>query len=277
MARKKSTDLVHELVMGVDEQNRRIYFGNSLDYHVDWDADHGDFRQSSVEYCIRAIHRMAAQHPRTPIEIHMNSYGGDTYAMLALYDVIQSCTCQIKFFGAGAIMSAASFIMAGCDERYLYPNAKVMLHELSTYQEGKLTDIKIDSKECENLMDQLLEIYAENSRMNFDFWKEATKRDLYLTPEEAIALGLADRVVPPKKRGNYRKIRQYQLSRKINRRKMNKLVESLLDRTHSLPKNFEVCLKEPTEEPIDENLVIEPMPEQEETNEKPDSKETNKE
>lgn len=259
---KAKTELSNELVYGIDEKNRRVYFGVALDHQMDEDGfSHGDFNQLSVTLAIRAIHRMALEHPKTPIEIHMNSYGGDTYAMLYLHDVIQDAPCQIKFFGGGAIMSAATFIMAACDERHLYPNARIMVHELRSLTDEKYTNIKIDTEECDALMNTILDIYTNNSRMAKSFWQEATKRDLYLSAEETIQLGLADRVMPPKKRGNYRKIRQYHLSRKINVRKMNRLVETLLNRIHAIPKKFVVEIKTPLEEPVDDKLIIEPLQE----------------
>src|SRR5271170_5768045 len=114
------TELTDSLIHGIDLKTRRIYFGRFLD---DGDDNPGDFTQASIELAIRALHKMSLDAPGKPIEIHMNSYGGDPYAMLRLYDEILSCPCQVKFYGGGAIMSAATWIMAVCDERYLYPNA----------------------------------------------------------------------------------------------------------------------------------------------------------
>jgi len=84
MAKKKrKTELENFLVYGVDEDSRRVYFGTSL--ISSWDDDNiGGFSQCSCEFAIRAIERMAMDHPKTPIEIRMNSYGSDAYAMLAL-------------------------------------------------------------------------------------------------------------------------------------------------------------------------------------------------
>lgn len=256
--RQSKTELESYLVYGIDEQNRRVNFGMDL---VTSDPDDvGGFTQCSCEYAIRAIERMTIDHPKTPIEIHMNSYGGDPYAMLALYDVIHTCTCQIKFFGKGAIMSAATWIMAGADERHLYPNTRIMIHNGSAEHWGKVTDIEISVEEEKFLQKKLEEIYTENSRMPFDFWHEVCKRDLYLSAEEAIQLGLADRIVHPKKRGNFRKIRQAHLQQKMDKRKISRLTKKLLDRIQATPNKLEITINEPKVEPIDDSLTIEPMP-----------------
>lgn len=253
------TELTDYLIYGVDEKYRRVYFGSLGNETEEGIDEPGEITQGSIEYCVRAIERMATDGPRTPIEIHMNSYGGDPYALLALYDVIQSCTCQIKFFGKGAIMSAATWIMCGCDERYLYPNTRIMVHKGWEEHSGSMTDIEISVDESRRLQEKLEEIYAENSRMPKQFWNEVCKRDLNLSAEETILLGLADKIVQAKKRGNYRKMRQHHLSQKIDKRKMNKLITKLMERIQAAHK-IEITINEPKQEPVDETLVIEPMP-----------------
>lgn len=248
------TDLSNYLSYGVDEKHRRIFFGSCLDHA---DEDSGSFHQTSVSYAIRAIHRMASDKPKTPIEIHMNSYGGDPYAMLELYDVLQTCTCQIIFYGGGAIMSAATWIMAGSDVRYLYPNATVMVHAGNEWMEGNHTDLQITSEENKRLQILLEDIYAKNSRMPKSFWSEVCKRDLYLSAEETVLLGLADKVVAPVKRGNLRKSRQHHLSQKVNHNKMKKLMKKLTERIHLKPESF--SLNEPIQEPTDDNIVVDPQ------------------
>lgn len=224
------TELTDNLAYGVDLKNRRIYFGVNLDTA---DADDStSFTLSSVEMAVRAMHRMATEAPNKPIELHMSSYGGDTYAMLRLHDEILACPCQVKFFGSGPIMSSASFIMSICDERNLHPNTVVMVHELSSGGGGKHTDIKIDAAENNRLMNQLCSIYEANSRMPLEFWLDITQRDVYLTASEAVSLGLADRILEPKKRGNLRKARQAAMRKEIDEKDMKNLVKSIYERTN---------------------------------------------
>src|SRR5271157_5847113 len=101
------SDLSENLVYGIDLKSRRIYFGVPMDWTQE---DPADFSGASIEMAVRSMHRMILDAPGKPIEIHMNSYGGDPYAMLRLYDEILSCPCQVKFYGGGAIMSSATWI-----------------------------------------------------------------------------------------------------------------------------------------------------------------------
>lgn len=251
------TELTDNLAYGVDLKNRRIYFGVNLDTG---DVNEStDFTISAVEYAVRALHRMASDAPNKPIEIHMCSYGGDPYAMLRLYDEIHACPSQIKFFGSGAIMSSATWIMAGCDERYLHPNCTVMVHDGSDGFDGKHTDHQIQAAEMKRLQDKLYEIYAENSRMPVEFWADVCQRDLYLTADEAVSLGLADKIIEPKKRGNLRKARYAALKKEPETKEMNKLLKDLYARINKV-KVPRIELNEVKKEAADPHLVIDNTP-----------------
>lgn len=247
------SELTDNLTYGVDLKNRRIYFGSNLDA-VEADIS-TDVSMSSVEYAVRALHRMASEAPGKPIEIHMCSYGGDPYAMLRLYDEIHACPCQIKFFGAGVIMSSATWIMAGCDERNLHPNTTVMVHDGSEGFDGKHTDHQIQAAEMKRLQERLYDIYAENSRMPKEFWEDVCQRDLYMTASEAVSLGLADKIVEPKKRGNLRKARYAAMKKSPDTKEMNKLVKDIYERVNKkkVPK---LELNEIKKEEADPKLTI---------------------
>jgi ATP-dependent protease ClpP protease subunit len=174
---------------------------------------------------------MEAEAPKKPIEIHMGSYGGDTYHMLRLHDTILASTCQFKFFGSGPIMSSGSLIMACCDERFLYPNATVMVHEVTYNSEfGKNTDGQINALEVKRLMDIVVDIYVNNSRMPKEFWEEMLQRDLHMSASEAVSLGLADKLIEPKKRGNLRKLRQAALKKDPSQKEFKSMISDMYKR-----------------------------------------------
>jgi ATP-dependent Clp protease protease subunit len=243
------TNLEKSLTFCVDTNSRRVFWGD-----IDNGDSGNDFAWDSIELVIRSIHYLAKQNKR-PIELHMSSTGGDTWEMLRLHDVIQACPCQIKFFGGGAIMSAATWIMACCDERFLYPNTTIMLHKWSSSNYGTDIDQRIDMQSGIELTDKLNQIFADNSRMPAEFWNEMTHRDLYITADEAITLGLADKIVTPKKRGNLRRARISIMNQPVDQVEMRKLVRSLGKRVH-LSKNIKIDITVPKEE-CDSEVTIE--------------------
>lgn len=261
---RNKTDLDTELEYGIDIKNRRISFGCPLYTSVHFEDDNSitDFTASSVELAVRAIRRMEKDNPRLPIEIYMNSPGGDPYSMLYLHDIILCSTCQFKFYGGGRIMSSASWIMAVCDERYLYPNATIMVHNGSESQDGTFDDVVLGVNEAKRLMDLLYDVYTANSRMPKNFWKTICSRDLHLNAQETIQLGLADEIVEYKKRGNLRKKRNHLLTEPINKRQLKSLVSKLYSRIGLDILNKEIEIKIPPIDISDPDIVIGPDPEQ---------------
>ena len=250
------SDLTDSLIYGIDLKTRRIYFG----VPIDWTQETpGDFSQASIELAIRSMHKMALDAPGKPIEIHMNSYGGDPYAMLRLYDEILSCPCQVKFYGGGAIMSAATWIMVVCDERYLYPHATVMVHDGAEGYEGKHTDVQITAAEMKRLQDVLYDVYTTNTRMPKEFWQDVCQRDLYITASEAVSLGMIDKIIEPKKRGNLRKVRQAALKKNPDNAEMKKLLADLYGRINKV-KVPKIELNPLVKEASDPHLVIDDKP-----------------
>lgn len=219
------TELDDIVGYGINVVKRRIYLG------VEGDSDSfSDITSQSVELVIRVLHKLVDDDSTKPIELHISSPGGDSYAALRLYDEIQSCPCQVKFIGGGLIASAATLIMVGCDERILHPNSTVMVHDGSDGIEGTHTDVQVTVKESARLQDIYDNIYTINTRMPESFWKDVLQRDLYLTAEEAITLGLADKLVQPIKRSSVRRSRTAILAKKPNEAAMKKLVNSLYTR-----------------------------------------------
>ncbi|CAM6003852.1 unnamed protein product [Sphagnum balticum] len=250
------SELSDSLIYGIDLKTRRIYFGMPIDWTVE---DPGEFNQASIELAIRSIHKMALDAPGKPIELHMNSYGGDPYAMLRLYDEILSCPCQVKFYGGGAIMSAATWIMVVCDERYLYPHATVMVHDGSDGFEGKHTDTQIFASEMRRLQDVLYDIYTSNTRMPKEFWQDVCQRDLYLSASEAVSLGMADKIVEPKKRGNLRKMRQAALKKSPENSDMKKLLTDIYARINKV-KVPKIELNPVVKEAADPHVIVDDKP-----------------
>jgi ATP-dependent Clp protease protease subunit len=212
---------------GLDVDRRRIYFGICTDPTLE---DIGEVTTRSIELAVRALHVLVNADPHKPIELYMNSSGGDPYAMLRLYDEILSCPCPVKFFGGGIIQSSATWIMCACDERYLFPNTTVMIHDGTESIKGTHTDTKIELAEAVRLQDMLYDVYAANSKMPKSFWQDVCQRDLYLTAAETCQLGLADSIIQPKNRSAFRERRDVHLAKPLSSNEKDELTDRLLAR-----------------------------------------------
>jgi hypothetical protein len=94
--------------------------------------------------------------------------------------------------------------------------------------------------------------------MPIEFWEEMVKRDLWISAEEAVILGLADRIILPKKRGNLRKVRIASMKQERDKKNMGRLIRLLKDRIY-MDKLSRLELHLP-EEKFDKSLTVDTTP-----------------
>ena len=94
-------------------------------------------------------------------------------------------------------MSAGSLIVMGGAEgkRMALPNAKILIHQVSSGFQGQATDIEIHAREVIELRRRLDEIIADHTGQDLEKVKSDTERDYFLSSEEAKEYGIIDRVI----------------------------------------------------------------------------------
>jgi ATP-dependent Clp protease protease subunit len=140
---------------------------------------------------------LEAEDPDTDIRLYVNSPGGDSYAGFAIYDSMQFVKPDVQTYAVGMAMSAGAMILAGgaAGKRFVLPNSKVMIHQGSGGFRGTPADIQIAAKEILSLTRRYAEIIAKHAHREVDEVMRDIDRDNFLGPEDAIAYGLADRVL----------------------------------------------------------------------------------
>lgn len=149
---------------------------------------------------IRAILHMRDEEKKNdPINIIINSDGGDVYEALGMIDFIQSLDVKVNTICRGRAMSAAALLLcAGTGTRAASKNSTIMFHEISSGIYGKSSDMKANVQHTEKLEEILINIITTNSKKDSTFWKERILKDYYLSPEEALELGVIDTIIQPK-------------------------------------------------------------------------------
>lgn len=153
---------------------------------------------------IRAIlHMRKDEDKQKPINLVINSDGGSVYEALGVIDYIQSLDVKVNTICRGRAMSAAALILcAGTGVRAASQYSTIMFHEISSDIYGKSSDMKANVQHMEKLEEILLEILKSNSNKDKEFWKNVTIKDYYITPKDALDMGVIDAIIPPKhKRG----------------------------------------------------------------------------
>jgi ATP-dependent Clp protease protease subunit len=142
---------------------------------------------------------LEATDPGKEIFFYINSPGGSITAGMAVYDTMQLVTSPITVIVTGMAASMGSILLSGAKKgrRLLYPHARVLIHQplISGRMIGPASDINIQAKEMEKLRQELNQILADASGQPIERINRDTDRDFYLTAKEAIAYGLADKIV----------------------------------------------------------------------------------
>lgn len=127
-----------------------------------------------------------------PITIYMCSSGGSYYDGIAIYDRIKYCQNDTTIIVYGQCFSMASIIFQAATLRVMMPNSCMLIHDGIDAFEGNPNDLDSLAEESKRIRNQSYQIYSERSGLPTDQIKDLCKFDTYLSPERAIALGLAD-------------------------------------------------------------------------------------
>jgi ATP-dependent Clp protease protease subunit len=142
---------------------------------------------------------LEAVGPGKEITFFINSPGGSITAGMAVYDTIKIITSPVKIVVTGMAASMGSILLSAAKKgnRYIFPHARVLIHQplISGRMVGPASDINIQAKEMEKLRVELNQILATASGQTYDKVAKDSDRDFYLNAEEAIAYGLADHIV----------------------------------------------------------------------------------
>lgn len=137
--------------------------------------------------------------PGKEINFYMNTPGGSITAGMAVYDTIKLMTSPVNVIVTGMAASMGSILLSAVPKgrRYLYPHARVLIHQplISGRFIGPATDINIQAQEMEKMRAELNLILAEASGQPIEKITKDSDRDYYLNAKEAIAYGLADKIV----------------------------------------------------------------------------------
>jgi ATP-dependent Clp protease, protease subunit len=144
---------------------------------------------------------LEAQDPESDICLYINSPGGLAYGGMAIYDVIQHVRPDVSTVCVGMGMSAAAMVLCGGapGKRFALPSARIMIHQGSAGTRGAPSDMEIQLREVMALTRRMGEIIAHHSNRPLDEVMKDIDRDKFMTPEEAVAYGLIDGIIPPRR------------------------------------------------------------------------------
>ena len=142
---------------------------------------------------------LESQNPTKDIYLYINSPGGSVTAGMAIYDTMQFVKPDVVTIVMGQACSMGSLLAtAGApNKRFILPHARHMIHQPSGGARGQATDILIQAAEIEKMKHYLTQIYVKHNSVGNDYntFHRDMERDRFMSAQEAVAYGLADRVI----------------------------------------------------------------------------------
>ena len=182
--------LYKEIEFAVDVDDSVVYMIGEIE----------DFGLYDFMVRCRAIIKNREEGDTSPINVIIDSVGGDVYEMFGIIDYIESLernsNIKVNTICRGKAMSAAAMILAcGTGKRLASKRSTIMIHEGSSMQAGKSSDLKAAHKYNAHLEDMANSILGEKTIKDKKFWSEQTKTDLYLSSKDAQKLGVIDGII----------------------------------------------------------------------------------
>ncbi len=159
----------------------------------------GPVDDTSANLIVAQMLFLSNEDSKSDIHFYINSPGGSVTAGLAIYDTMQFVRCDVATYCVGQAASMGSVLLAGgaAGKRFLLQNNRVLLHQplISGVLQGPATDLEIEAQEIIRLRTRLYDIFETHTGQKADKIEKDCDRNLWLSSEEAIEYGLADRIL----------------------------------------------------------------------------------
>ncbi len=137
-----------------------------------------------------------------PVNMYVSTHGGvasDMFSILDVMDMVKKNTCDIHTYGVGKVMSAGVPILAAGTKgkRKIGKNCRIMLHNVLAGAGGTIFNMENELEEIKWVQDSYIETLASYTKMTKSKIKKMlkTQRDVYISAQEAIELGIADEII----------------------------------------------------------------------------------
>jgi len=140
---------------------------------------------------------LEAEDPEKDVFLYINSPGGSVYDGLGIFDTIQHIKPDVQTVCVGLAASMGAFLLcAGTPgKRSSLTHSRIMIHQPLGGARGQASDIRIQADEILYLKDKLNRELSDRTGQPLERIQTDTDRDFFMSPEEAKAYGLIDKVI----------------------------------------------------------------------------------
>jgi ATP-dependent Clp protease protease subunit len=159
----------------------------------------GEVHDQMANLIVAQLLFLESDNPDKDISLYINSPGGSVTAGMAIYDTMQFIKPDIHTIVMGQACSMGSLLaQAGSPgKRFILPNARHMIHQPSGGARGQATDMLIQVNEILEMKKNLTNIYVKHNSAGktFEQLSADMERDNFMSAQEAVDYGLADKVI----------------------------------------------------------------------------------
>ena len=140
---------------------------------------------------------LSAEDPSRDVHLYVNSPGGSVTAGMAVFDTMNAIEPDVATVATGLAASMGQFLLtAGAPgKRGVLPHAEVMMHQPHSGTGGTESDIVIRAAMLTRLKGRMAEITAQRTGQSLERVVAVAERDRWFSARDAVAYGLADRVL----------------------------------------------------------------------------------
>jgi len=158
-----------------------------------------DLNEHTASLIVAQMLFLEADDPDRDIIFYINSPGGVVTAGMAIYDTMQFIKCDVSTVVMGQACSMGSLLaQAGAaGKRLILPYARHMIHQPSGGARGQATDMLIQVEEILKMKKELTQVYVNHNSAakTFEELSRDMERDFFMSAQESVAYGLADRII----------------------------------------------------------------------------------
>lgn len=131
------------------------------------------------------------------LDIYINSPGGSVFDGSAIYSQLKRHTAKKTVYVEGLAASIASMIAMAGDEVVMPDNALMMIHRASGGVLGTANDMRKTADVLEKVESSIIAAYQAKTGRDPEELAEMMADETWMTAQEAVALGFADRTTDP--------------------------------------------------------------------------------
>jgi len=169
----------------------------------------GEVEDQMANLIVAQLLYLESEDSEKDITLFINSPGGSVSAGLAIYDTMNFIRPDVATYVVGQACSMGSFLaQAGAaGKRFVLPEARTMIHRVSSgtpgtrgsvhVQDLQFEDARRSFEESKRVNERLTQLYVKHNSRGKTYHElfEAMKFDTFLSAQEAVDYGLADRVI----------------------------------------------------------------------------------